>query len=79
MKNTIMKKMVKKSINRKAIRDTPINTIAIGLTGAGAAALTSGKYIHGAILILAGAGLEYLKYHWRLISNSIEKKKKKGD
>ena len=76
MKNTIMKKMVKKSINRKAIRDTSINTIAIGLTGAGAVALTSGKYIHGAILILAGAGLEYLKYHWRFISNSIEKKKK---
>ena len=63
-------------LDRKAIRDTSINTIAIGLTGSGAVALTSGKYIHGVILIAAGAGLEYLKYSWRLISKKIEKRKR---
>ena len=63
-------------IDKNTIKDTTINTIAIGLTGSGAVALTSGKYIHGSILILAGAALEYLKYHWRHLSNSIKKKKR---
>ena len=59
-------------INTRAIRDTSINTVAIGLTGSGAVALTSGKYLHGAILIFAGALLEYLKYHWRFLGNKIK-------
>ena len=63
-------------INTKAIKDTSINTIAIGLTSSGAMAMAAGKYTHGTILIATGAGLEYMKYHWRSLENKISKKKK---
>lgn len=55
----------------KNIRETSINTIAVGLVGAGAMLLQNKKFLHGAVLILTGAALEYWKYHLRFLENKI--------
>lgn len=48
----------------KPIIETLINTAAIALTGAGTAAIITGKYL-GMIPLLVGMGLEFFKYWGR--------------
>ncbi len=57
---------------RREIRETAINTIAIGLTGSGAMFMQQGNIYKGLILILTGAALEYWKYSLRYLGNKIK-------
>ena len=55
--------MTKKEVHKPMI-ETLINTAALALTAAGTQQAVSGNYM-GLILIVFGAGLEFLKYWGR--------------
>lgn len=59
-------------ISKRDVRETAINTIAIGLTSSGAIALQAGNYVPGIVQIAVGALLEYWKYHLRHLGNKIK-------
>lgn len=65
-------KIMNVEIDKKTIRDTALNTIALSLISSGAIMIQSSN-IYGFVLIGAGALVELIKYGMRYLSNKTTK------